>query len=122
MKTAVAFLVLSFLVYLFQLAHNQRRRHAASVASADCVGAPRIDRSFHVRAALPNPSVEFGVPGWSWGCVSAVDREGRTIFIADAHRGDQRFIVRADKKLTAFVKLESRPTEAANSVRQHLTP
>jgi hypothetical protein len=37
-----------------------------------------------------------------------VDREGRTIWIADAHRGDgQRFIVRADKKLTAFVELEA---------------
>jgi hypothetical protein len=26
--------------------------------------------------------------GWSWGCVSAVDSSGRTIWIADAHRGD----------------------------------
>ena len=26
--------------------------------------------------------------GWSWGCVSAVDRHGRTIFVADAHRDD----------------------------------
>jgi hypothetical protein len=34
--------------------------------------------------------------GWSWGCVSAVDRDGRTIFVADAHRDDgKRFIVRA---------------------------
>jgi hypothetical protein len=24
--------------------------------------------------------------GWSWGCVSAVDHQGRTIFVADAHR------------------------------------
>ena len=46
--------------------------------------------------------------GWSWGCVSAVDSRGRTIFIADAHRGDGlRFIVRADEKLTAFIELES---------------
>jgi len=46
-------------------------------------------------------------PGWSWGWVSAVDREGRTIWIADAHRGDgRRFIVHADEKLTAFLKLE----------------
>ena len=46
--------------------------------------------------------------GWSWGCVSAVDSRGRTIFVADAHREDsQRFIVRADEKLTAFVELES---------------
>jgi hypothetical protein len=46
--------------------------------------------------------------GWSWGCVSAVDSRGRTIFIADAHRGDGKcFVVRADEKLTAFVELES---------------
>jgi hypothetical protein len=44
--------------------------------------------------------------GWSWGCVSAVDSEGRTIWIADAHRDDgKRFVVRADEKLTAFVQL-----------------
>jgi hypothetical protein len=31
--------------------------------------------------------------GWSWGCVSAIDREARTIWIADAHRGDgKRFV------------------------------
>jgi hypothetical protein len=47
--------------------------------------------------------------GWSWGgCVSAVDSEGRTIWIVDAHRGDgKRFVVRADEKLTAFLELES---------------
>ena len=45
--------------------------------------------------------------GWSWGCVSAVDCEGRTIWIADAHHDDgKRFVVRADKKLTAFLELE----------------
>jgi hypothetical protein len=37
-----------------------------------------------------------------------VDSRGRTIWIADAHRDDgQRFIVRADEKLTAFVELKS---------------
>jgi hypothetical protein len=41
--------------------------------------------------------------GWSWGCVSAIDSNGRTIWIADAHRDDgKRFVVRADEKLTAF--------------------
>ena len=46
--------------------------------------------------------------GWSWGCVATVDRKGRTIYIADAHRGDgERFVVRADEKLTAFLELES---------------
>jgi hypothetical protein len=38
--------------------------------------------------------------GWSWGCVSAVDCEGRTIWVADAHRGDgKRLVVRADEKV-----------------------
>jgi len=45
--------------------------------------------------------------GWSFGCVSALDLEGRTICIADAHRGDERrFVVHADEKLTAFLELE----------------
>jgi hypothetical protein len=36
--------------------------------------------------------------GWSWGCVSAIDSQGRTIWIADAHRGDgKRFVVPADE-------------------------
>jgi|SRR6516165_3150357 hypothetical protein len=40
------------------------------------------------------------------GCVSALDREGRTIWIADAHRDDRkRFVVRADEKLTGFLEL-----------------
>jgi hypothetical protein len=45
--------------------------------------------------------------GWSLGYVAAVDSEGRTIWIADAHRDGKRFIVRADEKLTAFLELES---------------
>ena len=39
--------------------------------------------------------------------MSAVDREGRTIWIVDAHGYGKRFIVRADKKLTAFVEVET---------------
>ena len=46
--------------------------------------------------------------GWSWGYVSALDSQGRTIWIADAHRDDgKRFVARADEKLTAFLELES---------------
>ncbi len=46
--------------------------------------------------------------GWSWGCVSAVNSNGRTIWIADTHRDDgKRFVVRAAEKLTAFLELES---------------
>jgi hypothetical protein len=42
------------------------------------------------------------------GWVRAIDSEGRTIWIADAHRGDgKRFIVHADEKLRGFLKLES---------------
>jgi hypothetical protein len=45
--------------------------------------------------------------GWTWGCVSAVDCEGRTIWIANAHRDNgKRILVRADERLTAFVGLE----------------
>jgi hypothetical protein len=41
------------------------------------------------------------------GYVSAIDSNGRTIWIADAHRNDgKRFVVHADEKLTAFVQLE----------------
>jgi hypothetical protein len=43
--------------------------------------------------------------GWSWGCVSAIESSGGTIFVADAHRDDgKRFVVRADEK---FLELES---------------
>jgi hypothetical protein len=46
--------------------------------------------------------------GWSWVCVSAIDSNGRTIWIVDAHRDDgKRFVLRADDKLTAFLELES---------------
>jgi hypothetical protein len=45
--------------------------------------------------------------GWSLGWVSAIDSEGRTIWIVDAHGYGKRFVVRADEKLTAFVELES---------------
>jgi len=46
--------------------------------------------------------------GWSWGCVSAIDSQGRTIWIVDPHRDNgKRFVARADEKLTAFLELES---------------
>ena len=44
--------------------------------------------------------------GWSLGWVAAIDSQGRTIWIVDAHRNDGRFIVHADEKLSAFVELE----------------
>jgi hypothetical protein len=46
--------------------------------------------------------------GWSWGSVSAIDSDGRTIWIVDAHRDDgKRFVVHADEILTAFLELEA---------------
>jgi hypothetical protein len=56
--------------------------------------------------------------GWSWGCVSGVDSNGRRTFIADAHRGDgKRFVVRADEKLTAFAELESACSQRTSSAK-----
>ena len=46
--------------------------------------------------------------GWSRGCVSAIDSNGRTIWIADAHRDDgKRLVAHSDEKLIAFLELES---------------
>ena len=61
-----------------------------------------------IASNLNNVSVDnLAEAGWSWDCVSAIDSEGRTIWIIDAHRDDgRRFIVRADEKLSAFVELE----------------
>ena len=44
--------------------------------------------------------------GFSLGWISALDREGRTIWIVDAHGYGKRFIVGADEMLTAFLALE----------------
>jgi hypothetical protein len=85
-------------------------------------GVATLVRSFPVAVAFPviaaslrrsvevcnNIADNLSKAGWSWGYVSAIDRSGRTIWIADAHRGDgKRFVVRADEKLTAFLELES---------------
>jgi hypothetical protein len=40
------------------------------------------------------------------GWVCAIDLQGRTIWIVDVHGYGNRFVVRADQKLTAFVELE----------------
>jgi hypothetical protein len=43
-----------------------------------------------------------------------LDSQGRTNWIADAHRDDgKRFVVRADEKLTAFLELQSALREIA---------
>jgi len=55
--------------------------------------------------------------GWSWGCVATVDARGRTIWIADAHRGDgKRLVVHADEKLSAFLGTTSGDSSSARIV------
>ena len=50
-------------------------------------------------ASPPSSPSKGGANAW---------RNGRTIFVADAHRDDgKRFVVHAEEKLTAFVELES---------------
>ena len=54
--------------------------------------------------------------GWTWGCVATIDSNGRTIFVADAHRDDgKRYVVHADEKLSAFLELERITHELAVS-------
>lgn len=50
--------------------------------------------------------------GWSCRCVPYFEA-GSRIYVAETHRNDgQRFIVRADEKLAAFVELERLTVEA----------
>jgi hypothetical protein len=54
--------------------------------------------------------------GWSLGWVSALDLQGRTTWIVDAHRDNgKRFVVRSDEMLTAFLELERITHELALS-------
>ena len=59
----------------------------------------------------------LGKTGWSGagGCVSGLDSDGQTIWIADAARGEgKRFVVHADEKLTAFWNWKGRFALAAD--------
>ena len=48
------------------------------------------------------------------GLTPTLDSQGRTIWIADAHRADgKRYVVRSDEILTAFLELESSTSEIA---------
>jgi hypothetical protein len=49
--------------------------------------------------------------GWSWGCVSAIDSNGRTIWIADAHRGD---IIRTTRGAVIMAECTTTNIELAN--------
>jgi hypothetical protein len=62
--------------------------------------------------------------GWlELGLRISDDSSRRTIFVADAHRDDEkRFVVRADEKLTAFLELERviRPGRSAERTAERV--
>ena len=75
----------------------RHRRSKAEVADRELGSS---SQSIEVRAISVKPA---GV----WARVSAIDSNGRTIWIVDAHRDGKRFAVHATEKLTAFVELEA---------------
>src|SRR5438093_2182108 len=85
------------------VAHQQKQIEALSA------GLQKV--SAQLETSKPAPQLvnnNLSKAGWRWGCVSAVNAGGRTIFVANAHRdGGKRFVVRADEKLSAFMELES---------------
>jgi len=97
--------------------------HAGAFVVALTFGNRSIARSYHFIVAVWSAKAaesrrvkyweiiadDLSKAGWSLGCVSAIDSNGRTIWIAEARRDDgKRFIVRADEKLTAFGNLNRR--------------
>jgi len=54
------------------------------------------------------------------GWVSAIDSDGRTIWIVDGHRDDgKRFVARADETLTAFLELEMAIRVSRQALREN---
>ena len=65
-------------ITLLLLCEEQKRQNAA-----------RVKRYWEIIAD------NLSKAGWSWGCVSAIDSDGQTIWIVDAHRDDgKRFVAR----------------------------
>ena len=64
-------------------------------------------RATNAREAVGNHRRQLSKAGLVGAASQRLIRQGRTIWIVDAHRGDgKRFIVHADEILTAFVELE----------------
>ena len=53
--------------------------------------------------------------GWSWGCVSAIDSNGRTIWIADAHRDDGKRLRFRLNALDSVASVRSKPRSTCGS-------
>jgi len=85
---------------------------ADCIADRDRLGVPEPTEWQHIgnqihAAMIFARSDDLSKAGWSWGCVSAVDCDGRTIWVADAQRtAFRRRDVRADEKLIAFLELQ----------------
>jgi len=93
-------------IFLPFVVHSSPRSTEPTRPSSEKSGTA-IERGAPYPSGRACPLPHFKEAGWSWGWVSAVDSSGQTIFVADANRGDgQRFIVRADEKLAAFLELE----------------
>jgi hypothetical protein len=87
----------AFFVQRGNLSNRLVRRQAAAIGAAIAQGGQQA------REIIAD---NLKKRGWSLGWVSALDLEGRTIWIVDAHGYGKRFIVRADELLTAFVELQ----------------
>jgi hypothetical protein len=72
------------------------------------VGLPADGRcSNREKKRSPNSRLEITRRVLNCRRISAIDREGRTIWIVDAHRDNgKRFVVRSDEMLSAFLELE----------------
>jgi hypothetical protein len=58
--------------------------------------------------AISKAAENLSKTGCSWGCVLAIDSNGRTIWIVDARRNNgKRLAMRANEKLTSVLELES---------------
>ena len=74
-----------------------RRKRDSSQRAMGPTGARRADSG-----GYPGPNAA----GWSYGDTAAV--EGETlIYVADAHKGEQKCVARAETLLTAYVELKA---------------
>jgi hypothetical protein len=87
----------AFFVQRENLSNRLVRRQAAAIGAA-------IDQGGQQAGEIIADNLSKA--GFSLGWVSALDLEGRTIWIVDAHGYGKRFIVRGDELLTAFIELE----------------
>jgi hypothetical protein len=78
-------------------------RHGHAGALADKRGIMRRMKYWEIIAD------NLSKAGWSWSCVTTADSNGRTIWIADAHRGDGKRFVAGREKKSQRTRLRERP-------------